>query len=474
MAGELLIFDAAASNVDGTNPGTALNLGPGTNYAIRDFAAPAPPQTVQWAGSVDTEGTLPASRKHENRVISVTVLCATAASLRTLQDKVGKVAREGGTLKWVLPNAETIIFDLHSADTYEPAITKLFYVRTGGFCEVSMSFLARPYGRGAEVDLGDNTETTLPCLIFTDTGVKGDMPGLGRLVVDNDDASNAQRLLRWGIQSRYYSSASTAALFYEAESCAMSAASAAVGPAGASGGGSNTAFFNNLSSSAGWNALHYIGASSTAQTHIGAFRIFARAWAPNTNAGVVSLRSTWAPVVGGTQVNNTGVEIADAAGAAIEQRWVLVDLGQILLPVVKAGTQGWLGTIDGNSTTAGDDVYIDWIMLVPVDEGSGEYVDPTTTSPQIPASGTAHIRFDGALAASGGYLSPLREYEGDYLLIPPAGAEARTVRVIVKMSRDDTSPGSPVSTGTVFLDPGTDDISARLFYTPRWLVVPEP
>jgi hypothetical protein len=63
--------------------------------------------------------------------------------------------------------------------------------------------------------------------------------------------------------------------------------------------------------------------------------------------------------------------------------------------------------------------------------------------------------------ASGGY----------YLTIPPAGAEARTLRVFLKGSRaiaDDTTPG------VYLLDTGIDDISARLFYTPRYLSVPAP
>ena len=36
--------------------------------------------------------------------------------------------------------------------------------------------------------MGDNTETTLPVLVFTETGILGDVPGLGRLVIDDDRA----------------------------------------------------------------------------------------------------------------------------------------------------------------------------------------------------------------------------------------------------------------------------------------------
>lgn len=471
MADEILIIDATASNIDGTDPGSPLTIGPGTSYNLMEHDYPAAPLNVQYASSIDTEGELPVSSRYGNRTITIKLEMVDAAGtlLAALQGKFGKLQREGGTLKRTMKNGDVRIYDIIAADGWSPVYTLQYYL--GDLTEVTLTLQARPLSRGAEVDLGDNVETTLPVLIFTDTGVLGDAWGLARLVTDNDDASNAQRLLRWGIQSRYYSSASTAALFYQAESCAMSAAAAAVGPAGASGGGSNTAFYGSLPATGSWSALHYIGASSTAQTHIGTFRVLVRAWAPAANSGIVSLRAAWQPGIGRTQVTNDGVPLTDSAGASVEDAWLLVDLGQISIPKAATGTQGWLGTIQANSTTLNDDVYIDWVALVPVDEGSGEHCEPDTSiTAQITTSGTAHIRYDGAYAAvSGGYVTQLNKYEGDYLLIPPAGAEARTLRVIVKMSRG-TIPGfSAIGSSEVFYDPGTDDISARLFVTPRYL-----
>ena len=51
-------------------------------------------------------------------------------------------------------------------------------------------------------------------------------------------------------------------------------------------------------------------------------------------------------------------------------------------------------------------------------------------------------------------------YEGDYLLIPPAGPENRTTEIIVKATR------------SLVADDGIDDIRAALAYTPRYLAVP--
>ena len=93
----------------------------------------------------------------------------------------------------------------------------------------------KPLGRGPEVDLGDNTETTLPWLVFTEASVPGTWPGRGRLVIDND-SSTAQAWVIWGIQSRYYSAAASAALAWQAESLtALSGSATNAGPAGASG-----------------------------------------------------------------------------------------------------------------------------------------------------------------------------------------------------------------------------------------------
>lgn len=431
---------------------TGAQIGPAYPYFDGDTVGCA------WSGTRNaSSSTRPAGETRRNAAVS------------QLEAKVAKIAREGGTLRRVLNDNTAITFDLHTGDTFDPVFD---FAYQAGLAVIKVAFTAMPEGRGDEIDSGDNVETTSPALVFNVTGIKGDRPARGRLVVDEDQAQ-AQRLLRWGIQSKNYSSASTAALFYQAESCAMGAAAAAVGPAGASGGGSNTAFYGSLQPTGTWTSLVFVGASSTAQTHIGAYRVMARVWAPAANAGIVSMRLSWYPELGRTQVLNTSVAIADSAGAVVEDAWVLVDLGQINIPKAASGTQGWIGSVQANSTVLNDDVYVDWVMLVPIDEGSGEHSDPSTTGPQISASASVTIRHDGArVTVAGGYLPKLNLYEGDYLLIPPAGLEARTLRVIVKMARGTIPAFLAAGTSEAFYDPGTDDLSARLFYTPRYLVVP--
>ena len=367
--------------------------------------------------------------------------------------------------------------DILSLEQFDPAFEYAYFVNTGAYCSVNMSFTIKPYGRGPEVDLGDNTETTLPWLIFTEATVAGDVPALGRLVVDNDDGTDVMRWIVWGVQSRRYSAAATAALFYEAESCSMVApTAAAAGPAGASGGGSNVARNTNLGTTA--TNLIRLGTSSTAQTHAGAFRVFARVYAPNTNAGTVSVGISWSPAQQGGSVINATVPL-ESGGAALEATWVMVDLGLVSIPVARKGSQGWLGTMFAQSTASGDDIDVDWIALVPVDESSGETYARVGSSPGlIAASGgdSVEIRHDAVLGEDGAgtYWYRPDVFEGDHLFIPPSGAEARTLRVIVRFSRHIPLSAARPSPTVI---PGADivsDLSARLFVTPRYLVVPSP
>ena len=97
----------------------------------------------------------------------------------------------------------------------------------------------------------------------------------------------------------------------------------------------------------------------------------------------------------------------------------------------------------------------------------GLYVYGASTDYAIPASQSLEIRHDRVIRedAGGTLWQPPSSYKGDYLLVPPAGREGRSVRWIAKASR------GPIETG---FDSGIDNISARLTYTPRYLVVPEP
>jgi hypothetical protein len=350
-----------------------------TSFALHDrangrrlmgFDAPVPETDSQWAFSADTEGERRANLRYRNRVITAQVLLdkSTAALLEALENtlgqKVGKLAREGGELRFTYPTGTTITFNVLEASmqrVFDIADMAKFRAR------YEISFICEPFGLGSEVDMGDNTETTLPVLIFTETGILGDVPGLGRLVIDNDSTA-AQWWMTWGIESRYYSSSANAALFYEAEgrTALGTATSGAVVPTGASGAqgiayaGLQTNYRAIMSTQATGGGAHL--------SHVGAFRVYLRCRSPNTNVGTVTVAWEWGE---GDFLTYTRQNETQITGSSINQ-WVLVDMGIVNLRAVSSGTQRWEGrVVVKTSSGSSDEFYIDYLMLVPVSEGSG-------------------------------------------------------------------------------------------------------
>jgi hypothetical protein len=467
MAGEQLLIDPTDES-----SGTQLDITDSTlGYFLLVHEYPDPDPEVVMTGSIDTEGERPAAGKHKPRTITVKIRCAQPSGgspsigtmVSNLQRKVGKLWREGGTLRRVLPSGDSITFDVLRFGARIDVTSDKRWVNRG-LATVTLTFTCKPYGRGAEVDLGDNAETTLPCLIFTGTGIEGDVPALVRLVVDEDGGAEVQKTVLWGFQSRYYDSAASAALFYEAESLTADAASVTAGPAGASGAGNNTMFCGTLPNSG------LVGCFSKEDaTHVGTFRVIARVQLPATNAGVVSCNLSWHIRDGGAFIENDAVEIP----AAYEGSWRLVDLGTFTASNPTKGTQKVALSFNAGSTVANDDIYWDWVALIPVDEGWGQVIDPRSGGYVIPISGHLEIASTGVLrVASAGSVWGQVSYEGDLPVAPPAGAEGRTLRVFVKATRGRLV-GAP-DPNSDNADAAIEDISAQLFVTPRFLNVPAP
>src|SRR4051794_11882993 len=121
MGGITLELDAAGSNIDGTNPGTALALSTANGYALLGFEAPEPEQDIQYASSADTEGESIANRRRHNRTVTARYRLTGASdtaletSLATLEKTLEKLNSEGGTLKVTMPSGTVGFFDLLTA-----------------------------------------------------------------------------------------------------------------------------------------------------------------------------------------------------------------------------------------------------------------------------------------------------------------------------------------------------------------------
>jgi hypothetical protein len=462
VAGEQILLDPTS---EGT--GTQLDITDSTlGYFLISHEYPDPDPDVVQAGSVDTEGATPAAGKHQTRTVAAVVRCVqpTGGSpsigtiVSNLQRKVGKLFREGGTYRRVLPSGDTITFDVlqFSARVTVPA-DKRWVVRQA--VDVTLTFTCKPYGRLAAVTtLGSHTATTKQPNVFTETGIKGDVTALASLRVTNA-GTNSKAVVIWGVQSRYYDSASTAALFLEAENATASPAAANPGPTGASGGGTNKTM---LCTDIGTGAAKQFTFSGL--THVGGFRLYARVQAPVTNTGIVHMEAGWTPPTTASTIHNDSVELS-SFGSAAEGAWLLADLGLVNITQARLGTHSWSLTIYAGSTVATDDLYVDWVALVPVDEGFGLAKDfAIATSRGFEASD--HDVFYQNTATQ--WIRPF--FEGDYLRIPPAGAEARTLRMIVICTGADLN-----TDGRVFSADDLDADTAQLVsYTPRYLSVPAP
>lgn len=250
------------------------------------------------------------------------------------------------------------------------------------------------------------SETTLPALIFSVPAghPKGDVPALGRLTVNEAQAVD-QYWVTWGCETNddytHTDSTGSGALFYEAESrTAMGGSSTAVGPTGASGGGSNV--MRNTSLGTDYVAILSTQASGAGAhlSHVGTFRVYARAQIPSTT-GTISVALEWAV---GDFRRSTRNDAQTLNGYAAAQ-WRLLDLGLVSIPKVLTGSQRWEGRILAKSTIAGDDIDIDYLMLVPVTVASGI----VSGVPQIPAPSTFIARddFDQTAGALTGKTAPI-------------------------------------------------------------------
>jgi hypothetical protein len=436
MADEIIVLDAAGSNVDGSNPGSPLSIGPGTSYGLLEGTAfPAAPLNVMYASSVDTEGEIPVSRRYGNRAVTLHVEMAESGAVNTLLDalqaKFAKFQREGGTIHRTRKDGTVRIYDVVAGDGWDPLYD--FKYILGHVAEVTMTLPALPLARGTEQDLGDNTETSLPCLIFSET-VSGDDTALGRLVVDDDQAVDQQWLI-WGVETNaqytHTTSSGSGALFYEAESrTAQGGSATAVGPTGASGAGSNV--MRNTSLSTSYQAILSTQATGGGAhlSHVGQFAIYVRAQVPTTNTGTVTVALEWAQ---GDFLNYT-LNASQTIQPSWEGSWRILPLGLVNIDKVPTGTQRWEGRIVAKSTVAGDDIDVDWIMLVPVDYGSGEASSLLRLA--SPTSFSARDEFDQTSGTLGGKTLPVG---GTWSA--SGSATGATVNSTLHMAARSTAPG---------------------------------
>lgn len=385
-----------STTIDATN--TEFVINDGSTRALLAENYPLPEPQVIWAQPIDADGDIPAHTRYGNRngcEVRFVIQGSSAADLETTlgewSQKLAKLNREGGTLLRETP-AGTSAYLQVLPSSFAPTFDRR-YVKVNR-CEVTWQFPAGPFWIGEAVQQSDTTETTLPYVSKTATGPAGDVPALGKLLIDEDQGAD-QWWLVWGIEddSLYDVTASSAALFYQAESLtAQGGSSTVAGPSGASGSGSNvmrntaltTNFISLLSTQATGGGAHL--------THVGTFKVYARVQIPATNTGVTTVALEWGVGDFRKFTRNASVTL----DATWEGTWRLLDLGLVLIPKVLTGTQRWEGRVLAKSTIVGDDIDVDYLLLIPTSAGWG-----TVNGVSQVATPTAFIARDEFDQASG-------------------------------------------------------------------------
>jgi len=389
-----ILFELDPTSEDAANVPVVLT---DATWRVLEIDASPPEIDAMFASSADTEGEPFVQGRHHNRTISLTLLAKTATDALTqtavqgLMMKIDKMRREGGTLKWTTQAGTVVVADVLFAQVKSELTLELYALNKA--VKVTADFQCKPYLRGAEVQLADHAETVLPVCVGVDTSVGGDVPALTKVLIDEDQNVN-QWWMIWGIQSRYYSSATSAALFYEAEGRTITGGSGAiVTQTGASGGGANNAV--EFTCDTDYQAMLSTQASGAGAhlSHIGNFRVFARVLTPTANTGIVSIALNWG--MGDFLVSTVNTPIVFPTDSW-DNTFRLLDLGQVRITPVVAGTQRWEGRFLIRSTVPGDKVRIDHFFLVPIDEGSGEVSG--VVREQVPTSFTGRDSFAGTTA----------------------------------------------------------------------------
>jgi hypothetical protein len=305
-----------------------------------------------------SRGQFPVDFRFPNRIIQIPLKLQTrgATSFETarsqMQAKVGLFQRQGGWL-----SRTTAVGTLY-ADVVNATLKMggSWYQANSSFDpDAILTLECIPDFYGAEIDLGDNVETTNSAIVFTDTGVKGDYPGRMRLVVDEDQGQN-QRGMIYGLRSLYYSSSAAARLRYPASEL--------------------TSVATTVQSD--WTVLFSTDRDSGtaplgAMVHQGTYRVWIKA---TLSANKPTVRLAWA--VGdllNAVYNDPSTVDSTTAGS------FLLDLGEVRLDASPVGTHQWKGLIQAKGSSVS--LTLEEFWRVPVDEGYGTIRAITNTDPGI-------------------------------------------------------------------------------------------
>lgn len=389
--------------LDINNPSTGIQVGGTSSGTGIDWGASAFTQMMaqegQW-GSAPSDFIVP------NRTITIPLGLGMGgqgtpdanSALASLSEKVGLLQREGGWLLRQRSGGAALYADIVDAQLSDPDVWgETAHVEPG----VTLTLTCLPDFYGDEVTLDSAAATGVYTGVLTSGGsqavIAGDYPARARIIV-TDTSGNTQLALPWGVRSRYYDAASTAALFYEAEALTPVNGAAVTGLAGASGG--QVVSFTCPSGAQGqWITMLSTNLSAgSALTHQGTYEVWARAYSP---ASAPQIRLQWGVGSLSVPTANTAVLLPGSGG------FYLVDLGTVTLTAPPVGSMEWFGAIQAYMVNSGATLDVDCLYLQPLGENAGRLAyQYTTPASSITASGNAGAGADNAAVGTVAWNSP--------------------------------------------------------------------
>lgn len=318
-----------------------------------------------------------------------------------LQQKTGLFQREGGIIQRIV-NGVPYYADIVDAVLHLGGTTYAAFKNFDIDATLTLTTLPDWYGDEVILDAGSDSSGKFISklqLSGVDAVIAGHMPGRLRIIASSTGAGADLHGMLWGLRSRYYDSATTAALFYEAEALSAFNGAASISAASASGGsyvGITPASFSLLRTWMGMLSTT-IASGSAAMTHKGTYRVWARVQtsgvASNPNPPIGSeaqVRFAWGVGSLSVPIVNDAVQIPGLTSAGTLS-WYLVDLGQIRIDPAAIGNNQWFGVVqaycDGGTSggAAPFQIGVDCLYFQPLDDSAGRllYVPPSAATPTI-------------------------------------------------------------------------------------------
>lgn len=319
-------------------------------------------QQGQWGNSV-SDYIFPNRTVTINLILGGTGYEDDEETVRTqLAQKVALLQREGGQILRQREGGAAMYADIVNASLTIPDL----YGETGEIePDVVLTLELLPDFYGATVTLDAIHSTGICEAVLTQSGspamIEGDYPARCQIALTDTSGQNQDGVI-WGFRSRCYSSASTAALFYEAEAMTPLNGAAVASLSGASGG--SVVQQTSLPSDTWVPILSTTLESGSAQlTHSGTYQVWVRCYSASANP---MLRLYWAVGSLAAPVANDPVQLPNA------NEFTLVSLGTIRLDPAPIGSYNWQGVIQAYAAVADSPIAIDCLYLQPLDDTAGQ------------------------------------------------------------------------------------------------------